>query len=229
MSIAQRVPEVSAPRSAKARACVQELLTGSGIAKRVEDTKAAREVAALEEFFVMLANDASRAYYGPGHVAAAAEQGAVATLLISDSLYRCATHRALRRWSAGRRAHWLLTSAACEASGCARRSQTRSWPSASVFRNVWRTHHWAPVTAPRCASTLIAGARRVHDAALRKRWVALVEGVEAAGGRVFIFSARHESGKQLSDLSGVAAVLRFSMPELEDEDPAELMRRLQLC
>lgn len=70
--------------------------------------------------------------------------------------------------------------------------------------------------------------RRVHDAALRKRWVELVESVEASGGKVFIFSARHESGKQLSDLSGVAAVLRFSMPELEDEDPAELMRRLQL-
>ena len=37
----------------------------------------------------MLGNDASRAFYGPGHVVAAAQEGAVAKLLIADSLYRC--------------------------------------------------------------------------------------------------------------------------------------------
>jgi protein pelota len=67
---------------------LQELLNGSGISQRVEETKAAKEVAALEEFFTVLANDSARAFYGPGHVVAAAEQGAVRTLLISDSLYR---------------------------------------------------------------------------------------------------------------------------------------------
>jgi protein pelota len=36
----------------------------------------------------MLAADSTRAFYGPGHVAAAAEQGAIANLLIADSLYR---------------------------------------------------------------------------------------------------------------------------------------------
>jgi protein pelota len=69
---------------------------------------------------------------------------------------------------------------------------------------------------------------RVHDAVLRKRWVGVVESVEAAGGKVFIFSARHESGKQLEGLSGIAAVLRFPLPELEEEDPAALMERLHL-
>ena len=54
------------------------------------DTKAAKEVAALDEFFAMLATDSSRAFYGPGHVVAAAEQGAVSKLLISDALYKCA-------------------------------------------------------------------------------------------------------------------------------------------
>ena len=55
------------------------------------DTKAAKEVAALEAFFAMLGNDSSRAFYGPGHVVAAVEQGAVSKLLLVDSLYRC-TH-----------------------------------------------------------------------------------------------------------------------------------------
>lgn len=39
----------------------------------------------------MLGVDPARAFYGPGHVVAAAEQGAVAKLLIADSLYRCGT------------------------------------------------------------------------------------------------------------------------------------------
>jgi protein pelota len=69
---------------------VQELLSSSGIAQRVEETKAAKEVAALNMFFAVFAHDSSRAFYGPGHVVAAAEQCAVATLLISDSLYRYA-------------------------------------------------------------------------------------------------------------------------------------------
>lgn len=36
----------------------------------------------------MLAADPARAFYGPGHVRAAAELGAVGTLLLSDSLLR---------------------------------------------------------------------------------------------------------------------------------------------
>ena len=63
----------------------------------------------------------------------------------------------------------------------------------------------------------------MHDVKARKQWVALVESVEAAGGDVFLFSSRHESGRQLLDISGVAAVLRFGMPELEDADPADLL------
>jgi protein pelota len=58
--------------------------------------------------------------------------------------------------------------------------------------------------------------------------VGLVENVEEAGGKVFIFSARHESGKQLEGLSGIAAVLRFPLDELEKEDPVALLERLNL-
>lgn len=36
----------------------------------------------------MLAEDPARAFYGPGHVFAAAELGAIQTLLLADSLFR---------------------------------------------------------------------------------------------------------------------------------------------
>lgn len=69
---------------------------------------------------------------------------------------------------------------------------------------------------------------RVHDVKERRRWVALVETVQEGGGKVFVFSTRHESGKQLEDFSGVAAVLRFPLPELEEEDPAVLLAAMEL-
>ena len=37
------------------------------------------------------------------------------------------------------------------------------------------------------------------------------------GGTTRIFSSLHVSGEQLAKMTGVAAILRFPMPELEDE------------
>nr|CAG4638488.1 EOG090X07BV [Cyclestheria hislopi] len=51
----------------------------------------------------------------------------------------------------------------------------------------------------------------------RKQYVALVESVRDYGGTARIFSSLHVSGEQLALLSGVAAILRFPMPELDDE------------
>lgn len=80
---------------------------------------------------------------------------------------------------------------------------------------------------------------------LRKEYVRLVEDVREAGGEVKIFSSMHISGErmlkmhqrvildililtffiykitELSQLTGVAAILRFPMPELEDADEDE--------
>lgn len=70
---------------------VQEIFAQKDVAHRIADTKAAQEMAALDDFYGMLTRDPERAFYGPGHVLAAAEQGAIATLLLSDSLYRCAS------------------------------------------------------------------------------------------------------------------------------------------
>nr|CAG4643247.1 EOG090X07BV [Ilyocryptus agilis] len=51
----------------------------------------------------------------------------------------------------------------------------------------------------------------------RRKYVSLVESVRESGGTTRIFSSLHVSGEQLAQLTGVAAVLRFPMPELEDE------------
>lgn len=56
---------------------------------------------------------------------------------------------------------------------------------------------------------------RSVDLRTRKRYVALVESVRENGGTVYTFSTQHVSGKQLHDLSGVVAVLRFPMPDLD--------------
>jgi protein pelota len=40
--------------------------------------------------------------------------------------------------------------------------------------------------------------------------------VRAGGGEALVFSSLHVSGEALNQLSGVAAILRFPLPELED-------------
>lgn len=60
------------------------------------------------------------------------------------------------------------------------------------------------------------GLFRAQDIGQRKRYVALVDSVRENGGDVRIFSSLHVSGEQLGQLSGVAAILRFPMPEEED-------------
>lgn len=59
---------------------------------------------------------------------------------------------------------------------------------------------------------------RSADLPTRQRYVALVEGVKESGGIIRIFSSLHVSGEQLGQLSGVAAILRFPLPDLEDSE-----------
>jgi len=67
---------------------LKEVLQDPAIAARLSDTKAASEVKALEDFYVMLGNDPQRAFYGVNHVELALKQQAIETLLISDELFR---------------------------------------------------------------------------------------------------------------------------------------------
>lgn len=52
----------------------------------LQDTKALRETRVLQEFYTMLSQDSARAFYGPGHIRAANELGAIGTLLITDTV-----------------------------------------------------------------------------------------------------------------------------------------------
>lgn len=56
---------------------------------------------------------------------------------------------------------------------------------------------------------------RAKDVQERKRYVALVDAVRDAGGEVLIFSSAHVSGQQLTQLSGIAAILRFPLPDID--------------
>lgn len=68
---------------------------------------------------------------------------------------------------------------------------------------------------------LADGLFRINNVAKRQKYAALVEAVRAAGGEALIFSSMHVSGEQLNQLSGIAAVLRFPLPELEDQEIVE--------
>ncbi|CAH4037280.1 protein pelota isoform X1 [Pieris brassicae] len=59
---------------------------------------------------------------------------------------------------------------------------------------------------------------RCQDIQQRKEYVGLVDSARDNGADVRIFSSMHVSGEQLDQLTGVAAILRFPMPELEDSD-----------
>lgn len=59
---------------------------------------------------------------------------------------------------------------------------------------------------------------RHQDVATRSRYVRLVDSVKENAGTVRIFSSLHVSGEQLSQLTGIAAILRFPVPELSDQE-----------
>lgn len=98
--IENRDKVVMAPASSAYKHSLKEVLSAPGIASRIKDTKAAKEIEALADFYKMLAGDPARAFYGPGHVFAAAELGAIQTLLISDSLFRINDVEKRRRYVA---------------------------------------------------------------------------------------------------------------------------------
>ena len=50
----------------------------------------------------------------------------------------------------------------------------------------------------------------------RRSYVDLVEAVRANGGTVYVFSTMHVSGQQLQQVSGVAAILRYPLPDLDE-------------
>ena len=57
---------------------------------------------------------------------------------------------------------------------------------------------------------------RCNDYVLRNKYVQLIESVKANGGNVFKFSSLHGSGEQLNLYTGIAATLRFPLPDIAE-------------
>ncbi|GAB4814633.1 hypothetical protein N2152v2_001679 [Parachlorella kessleri] len=159
---------VLAPASSAYKHSLKEVLASTAVAGQIKDTKAAKEVKALQDFMSMLGSDPARAFYGPGHVRAAHELGAIqpAAVGLAEPCVGMASAQA------GAVQTLLITD--------------------TLFRTT--------------------------DTAKRKQYVQLVDEVEAGGGEVSIFSGMHASGEQLNQLTGIAAILRFPLPDLEDQE-----------
>ncbi|XP_052801813.1 protein pelota-like [Mya arenaria] len=77
---------------------LKEVLQDPSIASKLADTKATSEVKSLDDFYQMLQNDPSRAFYGIKPVEKAAENQGVEVLLISDELFRSMDLKKRRRY-----------------------------------------------------------------------------------------------------------------------------------
>jgi hypothetical protein len=75
--LANRGKLLIAPASTAFKHSLKEVLALPAVASQIKDTMAAKEVRILGEFMAMLAVDSARAFYGPGHVWAAHELGAI--------------------------------------------------------------------------------------------------------------------------------------------------------
>ncbi|CCG20650.1 hypothetical protein CORT_0A02590 [Candida orthopsilosis Co 90-125] len=59
---------------------------------------------------------------------------------------------------------------------------------------------------------------RSDDIETRRQYIDLTEQAKRMGAKVYIFSSLHESGIQLNQLTGVAALLKYPIPDLDDSD-----------
>ena len=86
------------------------------------------------------------------------------------------------------------------------------------LRACYGERHVAAAVEQQAVEQLLISDRlfRAQDVARRRRFVKLVDDVREFGGDVRIFSSLHVSGEQLDQLTGLCAVLRFPMPELDE-------------
>ncbi|SCV04933.1 LANO_0G14620g1_1 [Lachancea nothofagi CBS 11611] len=61
------------------------------------------------------------------------------------------------------------------------------------------------------------GLLRSDDVNVRKKSVDLIQAVEKAGGNVYVFSSLHSSGEELEKLTGLACILKFPIPDLDED------------
>lgn len=125
-----------------------EVLQRPELQSKLSQTGAAGDVMVMEKFRNTMLVDPDRAIYGPVHVKHAVEMGAVATLMVTDKMFRSS------------------------------------------------------------------------NVEMRKKLVSIVDDAKAGNATVHIFSTQHVTGEQLDMMTGVAALLRFPLPSLDDIDPS---------
>ncbi|GMM33908.1 ribosome dissociation factor [Saccharomycopsis crataegensis] len=62
---------------------------------------------------------------------------------------------------------------------------------------------------------------RSDDPKERQFYIRLSDKVRSQGGESTVFSSRHDSGEQLDKMTGIAVILNYPMPELDDESEDE--------
>ena len=67
---------------------LEEILQDPSMQLKLSDTKYAKEIITLDQFYKMLGSDPARAFYGLNYVLKASEKGAIETLMMMDSLFR---------------------------------------------------------------------------------------------------------------------------------------------
>eukprot|EP00921_Rhytidocystis_pertsovi_P019503 GHVQ01030937.1.p1 GENE.GHVQ01030937.1~~GHVQ01030937.1.p1 ORF type:complete len:461 (+),score=35.69 GHVQ01030937.1:110-1492(+) len=76
-----------------------------------------------------------------------------------------------------------------------------------------------------CFNEILTGRATAPDkssnVSTRKRYVQLAQTVKLSGAVVHVISDMHVAGEQLSQLSGIAAILRFPIPEIDGLDEME--------
>jgi len=87
------------------------------------------------------------------------------------------------------------------------------------LRACYGPKHVAMAVEQQAVETLLISDRlfRARDPAERRKYVQMVDSVREFGGEARVFSSLHISGEQLDQLTGLAAVLRFPMPELDED------------
>ena len=62
---------------------------------------------------------------------------------------------------------------------------------------------------------------RTKDFKKRRLYNEVSEEVKKYGGKTIVFSSLHPSGEKLKNISGIAAILRFEVPSIDEEDVEE--------